>query len=303
MRYRAFGLSIHSDMPLRALIPVVSTRSDITIARGNVPDRLAAPAMVKPYSQSAPGELLFTVPAIARFYVTGGTMIRYQPKANSDPQTIALYLLGTGLGAIMHQRGRLVIHGNALRFSNQAVIFAGSSGQGKSTLAAAFYQKGYELLADDLASVDDRAKVHPSYPQLKLWHDSATRLHIDVERMERVRQPILKYACPLDGGFCDKPLPLKSIYILQAHNENRFEIKPVKGITKMTALIAQTYRFGHLKGLSLQHQHLKSCAQLVKQVEVVELFRPMAGFHIDALRELIEARENQSPRVGQGSAT
>ncbi|MFT5083439.1 MAG: hypothetical protein ACI9Y1_001482 [Lentisphaeria bacterium] len=289
MMYSAFGLVIESDVVLPVLLPSDSPKPDIHIVRGEVSQKgLENPVVIRPRGQSAPNQLWFEVPGVARFYVTNGNYIRYAPEEGSDSQSLQLYLLGSCMGAILHQRGRIVLHGNALRSGDSAIVFAGVSGQGKSTLAGAFYQRGYEVLADDLAVVDDNFDVHPAYPQLKVWHDAANKLGIEAANLNRIRHQIDKYAYPLDQGFCRQKLPVKAVYILNSHNEDRFEIRPVTGMQKFSALKQHTYRFGHLEGFGLMTQHLKLCAQLASQVDVFDIYRPNTGFRLDELVDLIE---------------
>ncbi|MEG8053162.1 hypothetical protein QP185_07710 [Sphingomonas aerolata] len=53
------------------------------------------------------------------------------------------YLLGTALGALLHQRALLPLHCNAIVHDGKAFLFCGDSGAGKSTLAAVFEARGY----------------------------------------------------------------------------------------------------------------------------------------------------------------
>ncbi len=289
MMFSAFGLAIESDVTLSVLLPSDSPQSDVDIVRGEVsPNGLKNPVVVRPRGQSAPSELWFEVPGVARFYVTDGQHICYEPEEDCDNQSLQLYLLGSCMGAILHQRGRIVLHGNALRSGDSAIVFAGVSGQGKSTLAGAFFQRGYEVLADDLAAVDENFDVHPAYPQLKVWHDTANKLGIESTSLSRIRHQIQKYAYPLEQGFCQEKLPIKAIYILNSHNEDRVDIRRVSGMQKFSLLKEHTYRFGHLEGFGLMTRHLKLCAQLAGHVDVFEIYRPSSGFKLDELVETVE---------------
>jgi len=288
--YTAFGLSIHSDMQLPALLRSNNKKIDIQIIRGKVNKKgLDAPEQTRLFSQLAVNELWLHVPNIAWFYVSNGNKIIVEAENGSDEQSIILYILGTCMGAIMHQRNRLVIHGNAIRVGEGCVVFAGQSGNGKSTLAAAFHQRGYSILADDLAVIDEQGKVQPSYPQIKLWHDTAKKLEIEISRLKRIRLQIDKYAYPIKDGFCTIPLPIKAIYILNNHNQDEFLFEPIKGIAKFNPLKNNTYRINHLDGLGLKKQHFKRCSQLANQIQLTRITRPNDSFELNTLVELIEA--------------
>src|SRR5690606_13487149 len=64
----------------------------------------------------------------------------------------------------------------------KVVAFLGGTGQGKSTLAAAFMQYGCELVTDDCLLLDceqGHVLALPAYRSLRLWPDSLSALFQD----------------------------------------------------------------------------------------------------------------------------
>ena len=289
--YKAFGLTFNSDIDLPPLLEIDTQQSvDVRVKLGAVSKTgLDVPVSIKPYSQTAKNELWLHVPDIAWFYVTNGNEIIVEPEAGADFQSIRLFLLGSCVGAIMYQRNRLVIHGNAIRFGDGCVIFAGVSGHGKSTLAAAFHQRGYDVLSDDLSVIDEHVHVQPSYPQLKIWHDTAKKLDIDITGLKRIRLQVDKYAYPLKNNFHNTPLPVKAVYILNTHNKDHFNFDAIEGIDKFYPLKNHSYRSTYIEGLGLKAEHLKLCAKVANKITITAITRPKSGFKIDKLVELIEA--------------
>ncbi len=289
-RYKAFGLNINSDIELPSLLETDQPTIDIEIIRGEVnKNGLSTPDVIKPFSQLAKNKLWLHIPEIAWFYITDGNRIIVEPESGADMQSVRLFLLGTCMGAVMHQRNRLVIHANAIRFGDGCVIFMGNSGNGKSTLAARFHQLGYEVLTDDLAVIDDDLNVLPGYPQMKLWQDTADKLGIDTNKLKRIRLQIEKYAYPITDSFCKEPLPVKAGYVLRTHNQEEFIFEPLNGVKKFNPLKFNTYRVQHLEGLGLKSTHLKQCAKLADNINLTRITRPIQGFHLDELIEKIEA--------------
>jgi len=89
----------------------------------------------------------------------------------------ATYLLGPVLGLLLRLRGVTCLHASAISIGNCALAFVGSPGAGKSTTAAAFAQKGYAVVSDDVVALVEHNGgifVHPAYPYLCLWPDSVT---------------------------------------------------------------------------------------------------------------------------------
>lgn len=287
-RYHAFGLNISSHIELAALSPATTELpADVSITAGSVPaDGLEHPNKATPFHQSAENTLWLNVPNIARFLVRNSNEIIVDAYPDSDAQSIRLYLLGSCMGAILHQRGVLVIHGNAIRFGEKCVVFAGHSGAGKSTLAAAFHQRGHEILADDVCAIDAEGRVAPSFPQLKLWQDAAKRLEIDTAKLNRIRLQVEKFAFPLHQPVMVQ-LPVAAIYILNSHNRDAFEIEAITGMQKFNPLKNNTYRMGYLDGLGLKAEHLKLCSQLASRIHLSRITRPNHGFKLDELIEHI----------------
>ena len=87
------------------------------------------------------------------------------------------------MGALLHQRGLLAIHGSAVRNDKNTCIITGKSGVGKSSLAAGLLELGYTLVADDISVIGNLENggffVHPGIPSLKLWKD--VLLHLKQE--------------------------------------------------------------------------------------------------------------------------
>ena len=55
--------------------------------------------------------------------------------------------------ALLQQRGVMTLHASAIETQAGAVLFAGPSGIGKSSLAAALVERGNTMLADDVTGV------------------------------------------------------------------------------------------------------------------------------------------------------
>ena len=93
-----------------------------------------------------------------------GNQIVIDAAPDATDRNVRLFLLGSALGALLHQRGLLPLHANAIDLGGGAVAFSGHSGAGKSTIAAWFHDRGHRILADDVCVVgfdqSGRALVH-----------------------------------------------------------------------------------------------------------------------------------------------
>ena len=142
--------------------------------------------------------------------------------------------------------------------------------------------------------IDEQCMVQPSYPQIKLWHDTANKLDIDISELKRIRLQVDKYAYPIKQGFCATPLPIKAIYILNNHNQEEFLFEPIVGTDKFNPLRDNTYRINHLEGLGLKKQHFKLSTHLANKIELTRITRPNGCFELDKLVDLIETDLNKT---------
>jgi hypothetical protein len=100
---------------------------------------------------------LLRVPEVADFAITADTTeveVRADPAVGED--AVVLLVRGLLLAFVLVLRGHCVLHASAVETdtSGGAVAFAGPSGTGKSTLAAACCALGRPFVTDDLLRVD-----------------------------------------------------------------------------------------------------------------------------------------------------
>lgn len=124
---------------------------------------------------------------------------------------------------VFRRRDMLSLHGAALESGGKGIILLGRKGAGKSTLAAAMVEAGWNLVTDDLARVCERDGewvIEPGFAQLKMTPDTAQALGYDLAVLPRrwsspeaVDDPLVnKYIRKLDAP--KHAVPLSALYIL-----------------------------------------------------------------------------------------
>lgn len=89
---------------------------------------------------------------------------------------LAAYALGPVAAVALHLQGAVLFHAAAVVMRGKAVLFAGESGSGKSTIAAILHRQGYGVMSDDITELDgDRALT--SVPAVRLWPDALESLY------------------------------------------------------------------------------------------------------------------------------
>ena len=219
--YQVSGLSVAADIPLPGLIPCIPSfdyPTDVTISAQRVPTELELASSTGITWQISDDEFLLEVPGIVRMLMRKGRQIDYMAEPGVSDSEIAIFLISSGFGILLHQRDRIVLHASAVRVDGRAILFCGPSGAGKSTLAAALVDRGYDLVTDDFCSVEIANStspiVHSDGRQLKLWKDAVDELSLSSRRRAAVRPNIEKYFVEPQAAVAT-PLPLAAIYVLR----------------------------------------------------------------------------------------
>ena len=287
--YNAFGLGICSEIEFDQLVPGAG-KADVVVRLGQVPDRLKSPTGQGVLYQTVARQFLLNIDGVARFLVSNGSEILIDPAPNTDADTIRLFLFGSVFGALLHQRGVLLLHASAIVAPAGAVVFAGSSGCGKSTLACAFHQKGYLILADELCAIGTGVSlpVSPGNPFLMLWADALQRLGLDRLGLRAVRPNLEKYILPLGDDFATEATPLHAVYILEASNSRLSAPTPIKGLKKIEALTGTTYRPRFVEHMKHEGEHLRQITEVASRARVARVNRPHGSLQVDELVDLIQ---------------
>lgn len=293
-RYRAFGLEFGSCLRLPELLPGdKGGQADVVVEFGAVGTELPNATVRGVRYQSAPGRLWLRVDGVARYLVSDGERITIEPEGGTSEEDVRAFLLTVVVGALLHQRGDLVLHASAVRVRGRAVAFLGRSGVGKSTLAAALHARGHAVMADDLAVVrrrgDGELLLHPAFPRARLWLDSLNKLSISAQDLPRLRHKLEKRVLSIDAGFPVEPAPAMKLYVLKSWNRPEFDLKAVTGPAKFELIKSNTYRFGFLPDPEAKVGHFRMAVELAARVPLMRVARPQADFLLDELVARIEA--------------
>jgi hypothetical protein len=278
--YVCYGLTIRSEILLPELSPNAVDESsgataDVVIELDHLTDPPPSAAPVAGGLWRDSTSCWLTVDDVARFEARAGRRIIIDPVPGAEERAVRLFLLGTVMGAVMMQRGHLVLHGNAIRVGDACAIVVGHSGAGKSTLAAEFARRGLAVLSDDVVPLDPDGCALPGYPRVKLWEDSLEQFGLAPEGLERVRAEAPKYSVPIALND-DVPRPVRWIYALETHDGPEFALSPVSGIAKFELLSEHTYRRQLLVDRAALWEHAQLCATVAGRAHVARILRPAA---------------------------
>jgi len=235
--------------------------------------------------QAAPGRYLLDVPEVARYLVEDGRRIRIDSSPSAASGDVIRFLRMTPLAALFFQRGILAFHAAAVAGTYGAVLIAGESGTGKSTLIAALLKMQWNLLADDLVPVDvdanDIPVVFPAFPELRLWPDAMEKLEIENIGNE-------KHILIMGDRFLASPQPLRAIFRLSVKSDESVEISGIKGAKFFHALSSLSYN-SHIGDALLDRvAYMRKVAAITRNNLVFSLRRPRGRWCINELADLVE---------------
>lgn len=288
--YQLFGLRVRSELALPELFPAhAGAEPDVTIRTGAV-----AAADDGPGLHVHEGGLVLVVHGVARFRVEQGKAITVDPEPGVPDRNVRLYLLGSAFGAVLHQRGLLPLHANAVEIDGKAIAFMGPSGEGKSTLAAWFHDRGHRVIADDVCVIGFDAEgapyTAPGLPRLRLWTEALELMGRDAVDYDRsyvgALEQLDKFDVPIAAGAAaQRHVPLAGLYVLA--RSDRFSVQRVNGIDAADAVIANTYRGAYVYHASGQRRFWQSAVRIVRTTPVFVAAREWALADLDRQSRLL----------------
>jgi len=284
--YLAYGLGIHAAMPLPELV-AGEAEEEVSIRFGCV-GNLSLEILEEGWGHfsPAPKEDYLFWQNVGSFSVLGGRTIVVDPSPAADERILRLFVLGPVLAMLLRQRGYLLLHASAVAVDDEAVLFLGSAGWGKSTMAAALHARGHRFVTDDVAALrvgGSSPVLFPGFPQLKLWPEALVSLGDDPENLPRCGPYFEKRARPVAHNFSSTPLPTKRIYVLDEGDTP--EILPLGPQEALAELARHTYVAMDIGSAS----HFRKCVDLVNAVTVCSLRRPKSLWQLPRIAQLVEA--------------
>lgn len=283
--YKAFGLIIESELPIPQLPELSGVRADVRIVHA------CLRGVVDPEAPTtAEGGAIIPTLTDTLFRVTGGTLIEADVCQEDTESNVAVYLTGSCMGAILVQRGYMLLHGSCVTDGSRSILITGTSGAGKSTLAAEFLKQGWKLLTDDVTCVFDRDGVpmaRSSYPSQKLWQDAMDRYDKDGSDIHSLyfNEDREKFGVNVADSFFDGEARLSMVVRLIPANRPTY-LGPIEGMAKVDQLMRNTYRM-YLIEKRHQQRHFQRCVTLSTKIPMALAIRENGKQCADTLYTMI----------------
>ena len=280
-----FGFAVDSPLPFRFLRP--GTGSALEIVEGTEPEPDGPPIVewklcdVRPFNarlhqQGRRFRLWvddtgwFSIdPARGRVTVPpGADCVRREERLWAIPALLCLA-----------HRGDVGLHAAAVEIGGSAMLIAAPGRSGKTTLAGAFLQRGYRVLAEDIACVrpGDPPVLFPGPALLRVRRDSYERLGFHGVPVVADEPHRVHLAIADDERGDAEPVPIRSVVFLRQGAES-CTLLPVPPERAVPDLMTLSF---HLPTDEDRARAFAALVGLATSVPVFDLARPMVYERID----------------------
>lgn len=288
-RYQAFGLTFQSMLPLPELREGAGEGvADVVVSLGPAPRPIDRVQPVVANVVAGPDLFWMDVPGTARLLVRDAREIAVEPYPDAREGDIRAYLLGSAIGALLHQRGWLPLHASAVEIDGRAVAFIAPSGGGKSTIAMHLHHRGHRVICDDICAIDVQAggaRLWPGLRNLKLWRTSLAAIDATPDALEPVLASLDKYRFPITALADYRAYDLRAVVLLAWGDEP--ELVALSGAEAVGALIANTFRGQLVAPMARAAEHWRQCLATFQAAGVHRLTRQRALDRLDAASDLV----------------
>jgi hypothetical protein len=280
-RYRLFGFTLDSDVRFpelevddRAPALWLRTGGRIDASIREITIRVIETEDGEPWltlTRTSGGFLLEFHERLVVHYRSPQAWITRAPALGDD--SFRHLVLDQALPMIVSQEGQTVLHGACAIRDNQAVLFAGPAGSGKSTLVARLLENGWTAAADDAAAVEivgPEVLVQPSYSGLRLWPDSAEALGLGAGSVVADDSDKRRFTT---GSLPRHGIPLGAVYVIDGGRARDAAVRAFSRRDAVMALVRNAYVLDIADRVQARAR-LESLAQVASRVPVYQLTLP-----------------------------
>lgn len=288
-RYHLYGFCIETDLDFPQLVKedAVSSEMDvIRVVETTVPEEIKN---ITDRKYEFGEEFSWLKNDTTWIVVEKGNTIGYKLTGGGWPSYLQTYILGYGMSMLAMQRGILAIHCSAVADEEGAVLIAGESGAGKSTVTAAFLENGYRLMADDMAFVrtapSERAMASPAFPFQKLCRNVALEKGYRLEELIYIDEEKDKFLVPYRGTFITDSVPVKAFIMLSLTSGEKVQMQEITGFNKLHIYVNNLFLRHFLKEKKYSPAIGQKALEMAATVPTYVVSRPQTG---DTSKEVAE---------------
>lgn len=151
------------------------------------------------------------------------------------------------LAPYLRRNSFFLVHAFAAAFNDEAVLFVGSSGSGKTTTGLRLLADGWQFLANDVAFLQSQEMMIRAFPSPGCFniHPNTLALVPDLEVSSAAfNETYGKYVVPVDDLINRKrekrPFPVRTICLLQRHSSGEHLLLPISAAVALAQLMEES---------------------------------------------------------------
>lgn len=211
------------------------------------------------------------------YYALEGSQLRYAPEPGVDMQWATQQLEGLPLAALLHQRGVLHFHAASFVFEGEGVLLLGQSGEGKSSLTAAFALAGATALSDDLSAIvfeGSQPFIWPVDRQIRLRQNTIDQLQLRPSQLEAQEPFTGKYTLKTRPHQIDR-FELNHLIHLETYPGTNTWLEYPPALEQFRLLRSEVCHWEILRGMpQTEKQYLAQILQMLNQTPLIRVQRP-----------------------------
>lgn len=289
--YRLYGNTIITDIEFPHLIKERNNEhkpTDIIIQEGMIPEDIRIQEKESKYCFNEKRSWLTN--STTWLLVEEGKRVTYELRPGANLNYLRTYILGYGMSMLYLQRKEMAFHCAAVSREGEAILIAGESGSGKSTITDALLDMGFTLMADDMAVVimNDEGSfvVVPGFPYQKLCREVINLRGYNPETLIYIDEEKDKFLVPYENEFCLEEKPLRAMFLLALGDKaDKLLMIELKRFDKLHACVNNLFLRKLLKEQRYEGVTGHKCLEIASKVPIHLIRRPLCK---DTLEEIVD---------------
>lgn len=299
-RYKIYGLLIETDVEFLQLVPTDEPESaDVVIIRGEIREQVTdylEKNNIRAYDIGF--EKSYLMNKGGYYIISEGKEIMYEPKEGYTPEMIGPWLLGFCLAMLLMQRHTLAVHCSAIADKEGAFLISGVPGAGKSSLTRVLLERGYGIMADDVAAVkteEEGTFVYSAFPYQKLCRNEVEKRDLDQNDLIYINEDKDKFLVPVKEAFVGDRRKLRYLIFIVVSATEKVQVHKLSGLNQLFALKENLF-LSRLKGPWQNDKTLLDlCLKVASGCPVYLIERPDG---VDTLAEMADTVQRIADEVG-----
>jgi hypothetical protein len=234
------------------------------------------------------------------YVIRDGKEIAFEVSEGFTPATVSSWLLGFAMTMALLQKRLLAVHCSAVAADDGAFLISGEPGAGKSSLTRKLLERGYKIMADDVAAVSLKENhsensangkyvaVYPAFPYQKLCRNEVESRNFDMDELIYIGESKDKFLVPVKEKFVIQPQKLKFMVFLCVGDVEELKVEKLAGMSQYMALRQNLFLHKLYGDWESIPEVINLSMGIAGQCPIYLIVRPKEGNSQDKMADIVE---------------